>query len=63
MCLSTAYYREKKDENIAAEYVAEIFVEEGAVRLIDVMGDEMRIEGKMKYVNLTGGTVIIEPAE
>ena len=63
MCLSTAYYREKKNENIAAEYVAEIIIEDGAVRLIDVMGDEMRIEGTLKYVNLTGGTVIIEPAE
>ncbi len=63
MCLSTAYYREKKDENIAAEYVSEVIVEEGRVRLIDVMGDEMTIEGTLKYVNLTGGTVILEPAE
>ena len=62
MCLSTAYRNEKKDDNIAARYVAEINVTEKSVILTDVMGEEIEIEGKLLYVDLTGGTVIIETA-
>jgi len=62
MCLSTAYKNEKKDDNIAARYVAEINITEHSVILTDVMGEEIEIEGKLLYVDLTGGTVIIETA-
>lgn len=59
MCLSTAYYNKKSDDRIAAEYVASISVEGSTVVLTDVMGLEMRIEGRVSFVDLTGGTVII----
>lgn len=62
MCLSTAYRNEKKDDNIAARYVAEINVTEKSVILTDVMGEQIEIEGKLLYVDLTGGTVIIGTA-
>ena len=62
MCLSTAYKNEKKDDNIAARYVAEVKVIGDSVILTDVMGEKFEIEGKLLYVDLTGGTVIIETA-
>ena len=63
MCLSTAYYHEKDEDNIAVRYVAEIHVAEDTVRLTDVMGEEIEVKGKILYIDLTGGTVVIEPAE
>jgi predicted RNA-binding protein len=62
MCLSTAYRNKKSDDNIAARYVAEINVTPSSVILTDVMGDQIEIEGKLLYVDLTGGTVIIDTA-
>lgn len=62
MCLSTAYRNEKNDDNIAARYVAEINVTDTSVILTDVMGENIEIEGKLLYVDLTGGTVIIGTA-
>ena len=59
MCLSTAYYNEKNDDCVAATYVASIAIENDTVVLTDVMGMEMRIQGRISYVDLTGGTVII----
>ena len=62
MCLSTAYYNSKKEENVAARYVAEIRVEGDEVLLTDVMGKEMVIPGKILFVDLTGGTVVLQAA-
>ena len=62
MCLSTAYRNEKSEDNIAARYVAEINVTPDSVILTDVMGEDIEIKGKLMYVDLTGGTVIIETA-
>ena len=60
MCLSTAYLNEKKEENIAARYVAEVRVEGNELVLTDVMGFETRIPGILKSADLTGGTLVIE---
>jgi len=62
MCLSTAYYNEKKEENVAARYVSEIRVEGDEVLLTDVLGKEMVIPGKILFVDLTGGTVVLQAA-
>ncbi len=62
MCLSTAYRNEKTEDNIAARYVAEINVTDTSVILTDVMGAEIEVKGRLLYVDLTGGTVIIETA-
>ena len=63
MCLSTAYFNEKNDDQIAARYVAEVRVEAGRVILTDVMGTELAIEGSVQYIDLTGGTVIVKTAD
>ena len=62
MCLSTAYYNQKTDDNIAATYVAEINVTDDEVILTDVMGQDLVIKGSLMYVDLTGGTVIVRTA-
>ena len=59
MCLSTAYYDNKDEANVAARYVAKVEVDGDQVVLTDVMGFETRIEGKVSFVDLTGGTVVI----
>lgn len=59
MCLSTAYYNSKDEENVAARYIAKVVVDGDAVVLTDVMGFETRIEGRLTFVDLTGGTVVI----
>ena len=62
MCLSTAYYNSKDEENVAVRFVSEINVTDDAVLLTDVMGQQIEIKGRLKYVDLTGGTVVIETA-
>ena len=37
MCLSTAYYNSKDEDNVAVRFVSEINVTEDSVRLTDVM--------------------------
>jgi predicted RNA-binding protein len=59
MCLSTAYLNEKKEENIAARYVAQVRVDGNELVLTDVMGYETRIPGILQSADLTGGTLII----
>ena len=60
MCLSTAYLNSKDEDNIFVRYVAEINVKEDSVVLTDVMGTDTEVKGKLLYVDLTGGTVIID---
>lgn len=59
MCLSTAYYNKKADDAVAARYVAQIDVLGDTVRLTDVIGAQVEIRGRVSFVDLTGGTVII----
>ena len=60
MCLATAYLNSKDEDNIFVRYVAEINVKEDSVVLTDVMGPDTEVKGKLLYVDLTGGTVIID---
>ena len=63
MCLSTAYYESKDENNVAARYVSEIRINGKEITLTDVMGMEIKIEGSLTYVDLTGGTVLIHTEE
>jgi len=59
MCLSTAYLNRKEESLIAARYVDSIEVQGGKVIMKDVLGSVTEIEGRISYVDLTGGAVII----
>jgi len=60
MCLSTVYRNKKDADHVAATYVASIRPDGNKIVLTDVMGFDTEIEGKLSFIDLTGGTVIIE---
>ncbi len=59
MCLSTAYRNEKRSDAVLATYVAQVRVEPGKVLLVDVIGKETEVAGTLSFIDLEGGTVII----
>lgn len=55
MCLATVY---KEPENsVVCQYVAKIVVDGDFVILTDIMGDEMRVQGKIRMVDLNNSIV------
>lgn len=62
MCLSTAYKNRKDEDAVIARYVSKIDVKGDAVILTDVMGTETEVPGSLRFIDLTGGTVIIQVA-
>lgn len=59
MCLSTAYNVNDSD-SVIMEYVSRIDVEGDHITLTDVLGDQRTVEGRIRMVDLTGGTVKID---
>ena len=62
MCLSTAYKNNKDEDAVIARYVSKIDVKDSSVILTDVMGTETEVPGTLSFIDLTGGTVIIQVA-
>ena len=62
MCLSTAYKNSKDEDSVIARYVSKIDVKGDSVILTDVMGTETEVPGALTFIDLTGGTVIIQVA-
>jgi len=59
MCLSTVYRNKQTEENIVARYVSEIKIVDDQIQLVDVMGAGTDIRGKISFIDLTGGKVVI----
>lgn len=59
MCLATVYKQVNEAEEIVLKNTSKIYVEGETVRLIDIMGAEVVLEGKISFVDLTGGVVKI----
>lgn len=57
MCLATVYKKTSETEEIVLKNTAKIYVEGNQVRLIDIMGAEVILEGSISFVDLTGGVV------
>ena len=57
MCLATVYKTMKDTEEVVLKNVSKIYVEGDSVRLIDIMGAEVVVEGAISYVDLTGSVV------
>ena len=62
MCLSTAYKNSKNEDAVIAKYVSKIDVKNDVIVLTDVMGVETEVPGTLSFIDLTGGTVIIQVA-
>ena len=57
MCLATVYKTMKDTDEVVLKNVSKIYVEGDSVRLIDIMGAEVVVEGAISFVDLTGSVV------
>ncbi len=57
MCLATVYKTVKDTEEVILKNVSKIYVEGDSVRMIDIMGAEVTVEGTISFVDLTGSVV------
>lgn len=62
MCLATVY-KQTDESSIILQYVSKIMVEGTTITLVDIMGEEKKIEGTIKMVDLTNSKVVINCAE
>ena len=60
MCLARAYGQKKDDaEILLADSIANIYLEDGKVRMLDIFGDETVVEGTLLSMDLERNTVKI----
>lgn len=59
MCLATVYKQTEEPASILLQYVSKIYVDGDQITLIDVMGEERKLQGTIKMVDLTNSKVII----
>ena len=59
MCLSTAYKNEISEQTAIMNNVMTVECSEKHVKLIDLMGREMTVEGSLLKASLTDGYVIL----
>ena len=59
MCLATVYKTMKDTEEVVLKNVSKSYVEGDSVRLIDIMGAEVVVEGAISFVDLTGSVVTL----
>ena len=62
MCLATVY-KQADESSVILQYVSKITVEGTTIILVDIMGEETRIEGTIKMVDLTNSKVVINCIE
>lgn len=60
MCLATAYKNQQEDNQVICENITKILVDGDKVTLIDIIGMETVIEGRISMVDLTKSVVIID---
>ena len=63
MCLATAYKNAETKEQIICDNITRITVDGDCITLVDIIGDERKVEGKISMVDLTKSVVIIDAAE
>ena len=57
MCLATVYKTVKDTEEVVLKNGSKIYVEGGSVRLVDIMGAEVVLEGSISFVDLANSVV------
>ena len=63
MCLATAYKNAETKEQIICDNITKITVDGDIISLVDIIGDERKVEGRISMVDLTKSVVIIDAAE
>ena len=61
MCLSTAYIGKAGQEPPVAEDVTEVHSENGRVRLIDISGQVVEVQGTLSRIDLIRNVILIDP--
>lgn len=60
MCLATVYKKTDETEEVVLKNVSKIYVDGNQIRLIDIMGMDVVVEGSISFVDLTGGVVKLD---
>lgn len=63
MCLATVYGKKQESESILIRNASRIDVEGTAIRIRDIMGSEITVEGSISMVDLANAVVKINCAE
>ncbi|MCC8161784.1 MAG: CooT family nickel-binding protein [Lachnospiraceae bacterium] len=63
MCLATVYGRKQEEESILIRNASRIDVEGTAIRIRDIMGAEVVVEGAITMVDLANSVVKINCSE
>lgn len=63
MCLATVYGKKQEAESILITSATRIDVEGTTIRIRDIMGDEVVVEGTISMVDLANAVVKINCAE
>lgn len=63
MCLATVHGRKQEEESILIRNASRIDVEGTVIRIRDIMGSEITVEGSISMVDLANAVVKINCAE
>lgn len=63
MCLATVYGKKQENESILIRNASRIDVEGTVIRIRDIMGSEITVEGAISMVDLANAVVKINCAE
>lgn len=59
MCLSTAYAVKEQEAKVVCENVSKVYQEDGSIVLVDLFGEEIKVVGLIKMIDLTAGKIEI----
>jgi len=62
MCLSKVYEVVDGAENLVCDYVSGLVIEPGYVVLTDIMGEEKKISGEIKSIDLVKNVITVSAA-
>lgn len=63
MCLATAYKKNHEQEQMICENISKILVDGNKITMIDIIGEEVVLEGTISMVDLAKSIVIIDCPE
>ena len=61
MCLSKVYEVIDGNENLISDYVSGLSIESGYIIVTDIMGEEKKISGAIKSIDLVKNIIMVSP--
>jgi len=59
MCLSKVYEVKDGNENLICEYTSAISLDNGIIKLTDIMGEEFTVKGTLQSIDLANNIIKI----